>query len=184
MTSDSAANEASSGPSVRAAAIPVTSAAAIATTARPTAGTSQLVRCPASCTVPMQAVFGTVQLAGHHMSWLVPAAGLAVVAMAVADVTGVAAARTLGPGLASFAALSEVIFAVLTAWLLLGQRPAVTQLAGGVFILAGIAAVHADTRPRPAWQSRGARGQQSAAVIRLASAEACHLQPTRRNHDC
>ena len=132
----------------------------------------------------MQAVFGTVQLAGHRTSWLVPAVGLAVVAMAAADVTGIAAARTLGPELASFAALSEVIFAVLTAWLLLGQRPAVTQLAGGVFILAGIAAVHADTRPRPAWPSRGARGQQSAAVIRLASAEACHLQPTRRNHDC
>ena len=95
----------------------------------------------------MQAVFGTVQLAGHRTSWLVPAVGLAVVAMAAADVTGIAAARTLGPELASFAALSEVIFAVLTAWLLLGQRPAMTQLAGGVFILAGVAAVHADPRP-------------------------------------
>ena len=80
--------------------------------------------------LPMHAVFGTVQLAGHRTNWLVPAVGLAVVAMAVADVTGIAAARTLRPRLASFAAPSEVIFAVLTAWLPLGRRPAMTQLAG------------------------------------------------------
>jgi hypothetical protein len=58
MTSDSAANEASLGLNVRAAAIPVTSATAIATTARPTAGTSQFVRCPAGCTVPNTACIG------------------------------------------------------------------------------------------------------------------------------
>lgn len=97
--------------------------------------------------LPMHAAFGAVDLAGHRMSWLVPAAGLAVVATAAADVTGIAAARTLGPRRASFAALSEVVFAVLGAWLLLGQRPAVTQLAGGILILAGVAAVHADTPP-------------------------------------
>jgi drug/metabolite transporter (DMT)-like permease len=101
--------------------------------------------------LPMHAAFGSVQLAGHRMSWLVPAIALAVVATAVADVTGIAAARTLGARLASFAALSEVVFAVLTAWLLLGQRPAVTQFAGGILILAGVAAVRADTR-QPAAQ--------------------------------
>lgn len=95
--------------------------------------------------LPLHAAFGTVALAGHRMSWLVPAAGLAVVATAAAEVTGITAARTLGARLASFAALSEVVFAVLAAWLLLGQRPALTQLAGGTLILAGVAAVHSDT---------------------------------------
>jgi drug/metabolite transporter (DMT)-like permease len=104
----------------------------------------------AAGTLPMHAVFGTVRLAGHPTSWLVPAAGLAAVATGVADVTGIAAARTLGARLASFAALSEVVFAVLGAWLLLGQRPALTQAAGGLLILAGVAAVHSGTTPPPA----------------------------------
>jgi drug/metabolite transporter (DMT)-like permease len=110
---------------------------------------------------PLHAHFGTVDFAGHQMSWLVPVAGLSVIAAAVAYVVGIAAARLLGAKLASFVGLTEVIFAVLFAWLLLDELPTVIQLAGGVLIVAGVAlvridelaprrqAVHVAARPAP-----------------------------------
>ena len=59
------------------------------------------------------------------------------------------AARILGSKLASFVGLTEVLFAVLFAWLFLGQLPTVVQLIGGVLIIAGVALVRLDEmRPR------------------------------------
>ena len=43
--------------------------------------------------------------------------------------------------MASFAALLEVLFAVVFAWLLLGQLPRPVQLVGGLFVLAGVVLV-------------------------------------------
>ena len=43
--------------------------------------------------------------------------------------------------MASFVGLTEVLFAVLWAWLLLGELPGLLQLVGGVILLAGVAAV-------------------------------------------
>ena len=43
--------------------------------------------------------------------------------------------------------LSEVLFAVVFAWLALGQRPGPVQLAGGVVVLAGIVLVRLGERP-------------------------------------
>ncbi|HEV2451834.1 MAG TPA: EamA family transporter [Streptosporangiaceae bacterium] len=94
--------------------------------------------------LPMHATFGTVAFAGHRVSWLVPVAGLALVAAAIAYVAGIAAARMLGARLASFAGLTEVVFAVLIAWLLLGQLPTAVQLGGGALIVSGIALVRLD----------------------------------------
>ncbi len=84
-----------------------------------------------------------VQIAGLQMSWLVPIIGLSLVAGAIAYIAGIGAARRLGARLASFVGLSEVLFAVLFAWLLLGQRPTLLQGIGGVVVLAGIALVRA-----------------------------------------
>jgi drug/metabolite transporter (DMT)-like permease len=53
--------------------------------------------------------------------------------------SGIVAVRRLGSSVASFVSLTEVIFAGIFAFLLLGQRPGLTQLLGGVLILAGIA---------------------------------------------
>jgi drug/metabolite transporter (DMT)-like permease len=94
--------------------------------------------------LPLHATFGDVTFAGHAMSWLVPIAGLAVVAGAVSYVTGIGAARLLGAPLSSFVGLTEVLFAVLIAWLVLDELPTVMQAAGGVFIIAGIALVRLD----------------------------------------
>ena len=94
--------------------------------------------------LPMRATFGMVDVAGHRVSWLLPVLGLSVVAATVAYVAGITAARILGPRLASFVALTEVVFAVLAAWLLLGELPTIVQLAGGVLIIAGVVLVQLD----------------------------------------
>ena len=62
------------------------------------------------------------------------------------------AARRLGAKLASFIGMTEVLFAILFAWLALGQLPSPVQFLGGAFILAGIALVRAGERApaRPA----------------------------------
>lgn len=94
--------------------------------------------------LPLRASTDPVQLADRTTPWWVPVLGLAVVAAAVAYATGTAAARRLGPTLASFAAMTEVVFAVLFAWFALGQLPSGVQLVGGVFILGGVAAVRSE----------------------------------------
>ena len=90
--------------------------------------------------------FGTqpVQLAGASFPWWAAVLELAVLAAATAYVAGIIAARVLGAKLASFVGLSEVMFAVLFAWVLLGQLPRPVQLLGGLFILAGVVAVRSE----------------------------------------
>jgi drug/metabolite transporter (DMT)-like permease len=99
--------------------------------------------------LPMHARFGHVQLAGHRTSWLVPVLGLSVIAAAFAYVVGIGAARMLGAKVSSFVGLTEVLFAVLFAWLLLGQLPAAIQLAGGMLIIGGVALVRIDELRAP-----------------------------------
>jgi drug/metabolite transporter (DMT)-like permease len=112
--------------------------------------------------LPLHATFGTVSLVHHQMSWLVPIAGLAVVAAAIAYVAGIHAARRLGPKLSSFVGLTEVLFAVLFAWFLLGQLPSFVQGIGAVLIITGIVLVRLDEsveapeQPRDRTTSRGA----------------------------
>ena len=84
-----------------------------------------------------------VSFNGRHTSWIVPVVGLSLVAAVIAYVAGIGAARRLGPRVASFVGLAEVLFAILFAWLLLGQRPTLLQAVGGVIVLAGIALVRA-----------------------------------------
>jgi len=88
-----------------------------------------------------------VTFAGHRTSWLVPVFELSLVAAAFAYIAGIEAARRLGARLASFVGLTEVLFATLFAWLLLGQRPSLLQAAGGLIVLVGIALVRADDEP-------------------------------------
>lgn len=102
--------------------------------------------------LPLHAHFGDVTLVHHRMSWIVPITGLAVLAAAIAYVAGIHAARRLGPKLSSFVGLTEVLFAVLWAWLLLGQLPTPVQGAGGALIIAGIVLVRLD---EPAPQTAG-----------------------------
>ena len=69
------------------------------------------------------------------------------VSTAFAYVAGIQAIRMLGTRLASFLGLSEVVFAGVVAWVLLGEAIGPVQLLGGVLILGGIMLVRLE---RPA----------------------------------
>jgi len=96
--------------------------------------------------LPLRADTSDVDIAGAQVSWLVPVLGLSVLAAAVAYVTGIGAVRLLGSRVSSFVGLTEVLFAVLFAWLLLAQEPTAVQAVGGLLVLAGVALVRADDR--------------------------------------
>jgi drug/metabolite transporter (DMT)-like permease len=99
--------------------------------------------------LPVLTTSADVRLAGYHVSWIVPVAGLSLVAAVVPYVAGIGAARRLGPKVASFVGMAEVLFGILFAWLVLGQLPAAMQFAGGAFILAGVTLVRVDELRAP-----------------------------------
>jgi drug/metabolite transporter (DMT)-like permease len=107
-------------------------------------GAAGLALAAATGALDLHATTAPVRLAGRSMSWLVPVLGLSLVAAALAYVVGTLGARLLGATLASFVGLTEVVFAVLFAWVLLGQLPTPVQLVGGLVVVAGIAVVRAD----------------------------------------
>jgi drug/metabolite transporter (DMT)-like permease len=94
--------------------------------------------------LPLDATFGEVTFAGYRTSWLVPVLGLSLVAAVISYVAGIGAARILGARLSSFVGLTEVVFAVLIAWLVLNELPTAVQLLGGVLIVAGVTLVRVD----------------------------------------
>ena len=115
-----------------------------------TLATVLLVVVSAVGVLPFRTTAHDVTLAGGATSWLVPVAGMSLVAAVVAYTSGIGAARRLGARTASFFGLAEVLFAMLFAWLLLGQRPTVLQAVGGLVVLLGIALVRMDVdEPAP-----------------------------------
>jgi drug/metabolite transporter (DMT)-like permease len=104
-------------------------------------GTAGLAAAAGTGLLPLTATLGDVHVFRHQVSWIVPVLGLSLVAAVISYITGIGAARRLGARLASFAGLAEVLFAILFAWLLLGQLPTPVQFLGGGFILAGVAMV-------------------------------------------
>ncbi len=85
-----------------------------------------------------------VVLAGATRPVWVSLLGMGVAAAAIAYGLGVIATRAIGSKMASFFGLTEVLFAVLFAWLLLGELPGVIQLLGAAVILTGVVAVKLD----------------------------------------
>jgi drug/metabolite transporter (DMT)-like permease len=114
-----------------------------------TVGALTLVALGLAGAVPIHANTHDVHFLSHRTSWLVPVLGLSLVAAVFAYAAGIRAARILGAKVASFVGLSEVLFAVLFAWLLLGQLPRGAQFVGGVFILGGVALVRVDELRAP-----------------------------------
>ena len=92
-------------------------------------------------------------LGGSSVPWLVPTVLMAVVATAIAYTLGISGVARLRPSFASLMGLAEVLFAVLVAWLLLGEAISPTQAIGGAVVLLGLALA------RPA--SRGSVGESS-----------------------
>jgi drug/metabolite transporter (DMT)-like permease len=91
--------------------------------------------------ISFTAVATDVTLLDRQVSWLVPLLGMSLLAAAFAYVAGVAGARALGAKVASFVGLTEVLFAVLFAWLAVDESLAPVQLVGGALVVLGIALV-------------------------------------------
>jgi drug/metabolite transporter (DMT)-like permease len=96
--------------------------------------------------LPMQFRTVEVVVAGESLPWWVAIGELAVVAAALAYLLGTYATRALGATVASFVGLSEVLFAIVFAWLVLGELPTPVQLAGGTLVVGGVVAVRLGER--------------------------------------
>ncbi|WP_214109076.1 EamA family transporter [Acrocarpospora catenulata] len=84
------------------------------------------------------AVFGGTATVGEHTLPVAGAAAwLVVVATVIAYVTGVTAVRRLSAAVGATVATVEVIGGALIAWVLLGERLGVAQIAGGAVVLVG-----------------------------------------------
>lgn len=86
-----------------------------------------------------------VVLAGVTVAWYVPLAWVILIATALAYGLGVLAVTQIGSRVASFLGLSEVLFAIVIAWLVLGEQPTFVQVFGGVLIVAGVVFVRVGT---------------------------------------
>lgn len=88
----------------------------------------------------MPLTFATTEavVAGWTTSWLVPVIALALIPTAIAYTLGIMGIARLQPQFASLIGLSEVMFAVLAAWILLGEAVTPTQAIGGVVVLLGL----------------------------------------------
>jgi drug/metabolite transporter (DMT)-like permease len=99
------------------------------------------------------------------MPWWLPIVLLGLVTCALAYCVGIAASRRLGPRLASFISLFEVVSALGFAWLLLGELPKAIQLGGGLLVLVGVVTVRSgEPAPSPAdvRADRGGTGRRQA----------------------
>lgn len=94
--------------------------------------------------LPMAFSTADTKLGPWITPWWVSLGGLVVLATVLAYVSGIMAARALGSKVASFVSLTEVLFAVLWAWLLLGELPGAIQLLGGGLIVGGVVLVRLD----------------------------------------
>jgi drug/metabolite transporter (DMT)-like permease len=88
--------------------------------------------------MPLTFATNDAVVAGWTTSWLVPVIALALIPTAIAYTLGIMGVARLQPRFASLVGLSEVMFAVLAAWVLLGEAITVTQAVGGVVVLVGL----------------------------------------------
>lgn len=108
--------------------------------------------------LPVHATFGQVPFGTGQTAWWVPAAGLALGAGLVAYVFGALAVRRIGSRNASFLGLSEVLFAAVFSWILLGEALTAIQGFGAVAVLAGVVLVQTTDRRPTGSEARGPIG--------------------------
>lgn len=103
---------------------------------------------------PLAAPLVSVTLAGVTVPWWMPLLWVGAVATTLGYAFGVMAVPRVGSRIASFVGLSEVLFALGFAWMLLGETPAPIQFVGGALILVGVVLVRLDANS--AGEPRGA----------------------------
>jgi drug/metabolite transporter (DMT)-like permease len=88
--------------------------------------------------MPLTFTANPVVIAGFTTSWLVPVITLGLIPTALAYTLGIFGVARLKPRFASLVGLSEVMFAVLSAWILLGEAMTISQAIGGAVVLLGL----------------------------------------------
>lgn len=94
--------------------------------------------------IPFEAPEVTVVFRGVDVPGILPILWVGAVGTTLGYALGVMAVPRVGSRLASFIGLSEVLFALGFAWLLLGETPAPIQFVGGAVLLAGVVLVRMD----------------------------------------
>jgi drug/metabolite transporter (DMT)-like permease len=94
-------------------------------------GAAAVAALGATGVMPLTFTTNDAVVAGWTMSWLVPAVAVAMIPTAIAYTLGIMGIARLQPR-------SEVMFAVLAAWVLLGEAITPTQAIGGVVVLVGL----------------------------------------------
>lgn len=89
--------------------------------------------------LPMAFTTHHTTIAGVAVPWFIPVIALGLIPTALAYTLGILGVARLRPRFASLVGLSEVMFAVLAAWALVGEAITVTQAVGGAVVLAGLA---------------------------------------------
>lgn len=89
----------------------------------------------------------TAVLAGHAVPVWLPVAALVLVSTVVAYLAGAAGMARMGATAGSIVSLSEVLFAVLAAWLFLGEWPTWLQLGGGGLVVTGVVLARVGAAP-------------------------------------
>ncbi len=94
--------------------------------------------------LPFAAPAVTVAFRGVEVPGILALLWVAGIGTTLGYAFGVFAVPRIGSRLASFIGLSEVLFALGFAWLLLGETPSAVQIIGGVVLLAGVILVRVD----------------------------------------
>ena len=120
--------------------------------------------------MPLRFTANDAVVAGFTVPWLLPVALLGVISTALAYLLGISGVARLRPSFASLMGLAEVLFAVLTAWLLLDERVTPLQAMGGIVVLLGLALARRGERSVPAkTKSHAARAEGAAERIPVSS---------------
>ena len=115
--------------------------------------------------MPLTFTTNDVVIAGVTASWFVPVIVLGVISTAIAYTLGIGGMARLRPSFASLVGLSEVLFAVLWAWLLIGEAMTPLQAIGGAVVLAGLALARQGDRPIEAAPGRAPAARHSPLAI-------------------
>ena len=89
--------------------------------------------------MPMRFTANDAVVAGITLPWFVPVVLLGVISTAIAYTLGISGVARLRPSFALLMGLAEVLFAVIAAWLMLGEKMTGIQVAGGAVVLLGLA---------------------------------------------
>jgi len=88
--------------------------------------------------LPLQFSASNAVVADHSVNVWLPVVVLVLVSTVIAYLTGIAAITLLGPTIGSLVALTEVLCAVVAAWILVGESVTALQAVGGEAIIAGL----------------------------------------------